>query len=243
MHLIKLSAIASTNSYLKELNSEIPLNDETVVCANSQLSGRGQRGASWYSEPGKSLTFSLLKRYSQLPTEQSVAINLAVSLSVASVLDSLEVPEVSVKWPNDIMSANKKIAGILIENQLQGENIVSSVIGIGINVNNKNFADLPNAGSLLLATGKAYDLDLVIETVGESVFEELRNIHSAPFEIIHSKYESRLFRKGIISEFKRADGTRFNGRIAGVNRSGDLVVELESGVSEKFQLKEIELLL
>lgn len=242
MKLIKLSAIESTNSYLKEMNSIIQLEDEIIVWTNSQTNGRGQMGASWYSEPGKSLTFSMLKRYSGLPAESAVAINLAVSLGVASALDSLEIPGVKVKWPNDIMSANKKIAGILIENQLKGEHIASSVIGIGINVNNEKFVNLPKAGSLFLATDRTYEPEVVLRTVAGSILMELGKFPAQTLETLKDTYESMLFRKGIASKFQREDGSQFMGEILGVNHTGDLQVIMEDASLRCFQLKEIELL-
>ena len=242
MNLIKLSAIASTNDYLKEMISKISVDDETVVWTNSQTSGRGQRGTSWYAEPGKSLAFSLLKRHTGLGVEAAVLVNLAVSLAVARALDSLEIPSITVKWPNDIMSDNKKIAGILIENQLQGDSIASSVIGIGINVNNRSFENLPHAGSLHLATGNTFDHEVVLKAVNKAVLKELRVISSRTFETLSSKYGNRLFRKGEISEFLRQDGSKFRGEILGVNSSGNLLVKMENGNSVNFRLKEIELL-
>ncbi len=241
MNLIKLSATASTNTCLKKMASEISLEDETVVWADTQTEGRGQRGNSWYSETGKSLTFSVLKRFSELPAETGSAINFAVSLGIMDALKSLEIPSVAVKWPNDIMSYDKKICGILVQNQLKGGLISSSVIGIGINVNNLKLDSLPNAGSMRLVANREFDLKTVFDKVVESVLKELRLLSLESSEELRKNYEYFLFRKDKRSEFLLSDGSERSGVIRGVNRLGQLEVELNDGLRRSFQLKEISL--
>ena len=135
MNIIKLNAIGSTNTYLKNLCKNTGVSDCTLVVANEQTQGRGQMGASWQSRQGQSLTFSMLKRFNRLHISDNAAIAFGVSIAVKSVLEKLKVPAVSIKWPNDIMSYGQKLCGILIENQLEGNHVVSSIIGVGLNVN------------------------------------------------------------------------------------------------------------
>ncbi|TFG78733.1 MAG: biotin--[acetyl-CoA-carboxylase] ligase, partial [Flavobacteriales bacterium] len=148
MRIVKLNAIDSTNCYLKGLMQTEALEDFTVVVANQQNSGRGQMGSKWTSEPGKNLIMSVLKIFNDLPAEQQFSLNVCVSLAVFDTLKSLEIPKLSIKWPNDILSGNLKIGGILIENSLLGTQIRSAIIGLGLNVNQTDFVDLPNASSL-----------------------------------------------------------------------------------------------
>lgn len=241
MDLIKLSAITSTNSYLKEMCALTQLKEATVVWAQTQTEGRGQRGSTWQSEPGKSLTFSVLKRFHNLSTTEHILINIATSLGVAKALDKLKIPKVAIKWPNDIMSYDKKLCGILIENQLKGKLLSSSIIGIGLNVNNVEFDNLPQAGSLFTITGKNYELKEVLELMVRCILEELEKLEISSHDELKMAYEARLFRKDEISVFEREDGTLLNGIIRGVNREGNLCVELEDESLAQFNLKEVKL--
>jgi BirA family biotin operon repressor/biotin-[acetyl-CoA-carboxylase] ligase len=241
LKLIKLSATASTNSYLKDLGAQIRLEDDTIVWAETQFDGRGQRGNPWTSEAGKSLTFSMFKRFLQLRSEEHIRINLAVSLGIARSLIQLNIPQITIKWPNDIMSYNKKICGILIENQLQGNSITGSVVGIGLNVNNTEFHDLPNAGSLYLATEKTFDLESVLRQVSLSLSSHLDKVENIRFESLIEDYHTMLFRKDTISVFEYPDGSLFNGIILGLSSDGKLLVELEDEKVIEFGMKEISL--
>ncbi|KAA3623212.1 MAG: biotin--[acetyl-CoA-carboxylase] ligase [Flavobacterium sp.] len=241
MELIKLSAIASTNSYLKEICTQMQPRDATVVWAESQTEGRGQRGTSWQSEPGKSLTFSLLKRFSIFSSADHILINMATSIGVAKALDLLKIPKVAIKWPNDIMSYDKKLCGILIENQLKGKLLSSSIIGIGLNINNSKFDNLPHAGSLFTITGKNYELEAVLELLVKCILEELEKLETSSFNELKTVYEPSLFRKDEISVFEHEDGTLLNGIIRGISVEGNLCVELEDERWAEFSLKEIKL--
>ncbi len=96
-----------------------PMEDYTTVVAKNQLKGRGQMGTSWQSEGGKNLTFSVLKNFSALRVQQQFVLNIGVSMALCDVLRTLGLPNVTIKWPNDIMSGSLKICGILIENILR----------------------------------------------------------------------------------------------------------------------------
>jgi BirA family biotin operon repressor/biotin-[acetyl-CoA-carboxylase] ligase len=227
---------------LKQLVKETQLQDETVVVADRQLSGRGQMGNHWLSREGQSLTFSMFKTFEKLQIEQQFMISMAVSLAIIKALKSLNIPKTSIKWPNDILSANTKIGGILIENVLEGYLVKYSVIGIGLNVNETNFPDLPQASSLKLETGKVFQLEEVLDTVLKSIFKNLNNLSGVNFSEIKRIYEKNLFRKEIISVFETPQGSRFNGIIKGVSDIGELLVETENDPLQKFQLKEIKLI-
>ena len=195
MKIIKLNAIDSTNSYLKQLSKETCLQDETVVLTNRQISGRGQMGNLWLSREGQSLTFSMFKAFDRLQIERQFMISMAVSLAIVKALKSLNVPNISIKWPNDILSANKKIGGILIENVLEGNYVKHSIIGIGLNVNETDFLKLPQASSLKLETGKTFFLEEVFQSIVISVFQNLKDLTQKNFEDIKLKYENELFQK------------------------------------------------
>jgi len=240
--IIKLNAIDSTNSYLINLGKNKELEDQTIVQANEQKKGRGQQGAVWQSVSQQSLTFSVFKRFDTLSVSAISSITYAVSLGVQKALKKLLIPKVEIKWPNDIMSQSKKVAGILIENQVKQGKIVSSVIGIGINVNEEHFKNLPQAISMRLATGAKYNLDEVLYEVSEAVFSELNAIKTNSFSELKTRYEASLFRKESISVFETLDGIRFNGKIIGVTDTGELIIENKDDVLTTYQLKEIKLL-
>jgi len=242
LNLIKLNAIDSTNTYLKQLAKEMLLPNETVVVAESQLAGRGQMGNGWCSKKGESLTFSMFQTYEGLHAERQFIISMAVSIAIAKALEKMNVPRISVKWPNDILSANKKIGGILIENVLDGSFVRYSVIGFGLNVNEVDFPNLPQASSLKLQTGKNFQLEEVLDALLKNVFKRLKNLSVSDFSEMKKQYEKKLFRKEKISVFETPERVRFNGIIKGVSDIGELLVETENNPLQKFQMKEVKLI-
>lgn len=241
MKLIKINAIGSTNDYLKELVKTLPLEDGTVVATDHQRNGRGQMGASWFFEVGKSLAFSVFKKGNGWPASDQFYINFAVCVGVKKGLDSLGIPKTTIKWPNDILADGKKVGGILVETQFQKMAMVSSVIGIGLNVNNLGLELYPQASSLLLSSGRHFDLQEVMTTVYQSVMDELVALTSDTKKEIHKAYERWLFRKDEWSLFEDARNNQFEGTIEGVGPEGRLKVRLKEGTLKTFELKEIQL--
>ncbi|WP_164905134.1 biotin--[acetyl-CoA-carboxylase] ligase [Aequorivita ciconiae] len=239
MNIIKLNATDSTNTYLKELVNNTTVEDQTVIIAEDQEKGRGQRGSGWLSRKGQSLTFSVFKRFSDLQAENQFVISMAVSLALVEAFEKINVPDVSVKWPNDILSGKKKIAGILIENVLEGANIKHSIIGIGINVNETHFPNLPQASSIRLETGKYFQLDEMFDSVVRNVLKGLANISDHSFSDLRPLYEQNMFQRDSISAFEDGTGQRFQGKIRGISDFGELIIERNNASAEKFQLKEI----
>lgn len=241
-HIIKLLAIDSTNSYLKKMAKETHLADLTVAVADSQHAGRGQMGNSWYAKEGQSLTFSVFKRFDELASEHQFRVTMAVSLAVIYALQRLNVPNLTIKWPNDILSANKKIGGILIESVLEGQNLKYAIIGIGLNVNNTDLPQLPQASSLKLATGNSFQKEEVLEAVLAEMFTNFQENPCSDFYFCKTLYEANLFRRGVVSVFETPAGIRFNGIIKGVSEMGELLVETENGPLQKFQMKEVKMI-
>lgn len=242
MHIIKLDAIDSTNTYLKELSVSGDVQDGLAVVAKFQTNGRGQMGTVWSSQDAKNLTFSVFKDVSFLDIEHHFYISIAVSLAVYDALNRLGIQRVKVKWPNDILSDNKKIAGILIENVIKLNVITGSVIGIGLNVNQTDFTDLPSASSLLLLSGQVYDLDEVLNMVLKQIDIHFEYLKSGRFKMLKSRYESHLFRKNKPSTFRNAEGALFLGYIVGVSELGNLLIRVENNIIKSFDFKEVSLL-
>ncbi len=216
--------------------------DELVLTTANQEKGRGQHGTSWQSQLGKSLVCSLFKRFFQLPVGEQFLLNMLVSLGVLDALRQLEIPKVAIKWPNDIMSHSQKLAGILIENQIKGSYIDSSIIGIGLNVNETFFTELPQATSLTLVTGRTFTIDEVLQKIATCVFEKLKNVQPSQFEAVRAVYYRNLFRKDKISVFETPDGILQNGIIKGVSQQGRLIISDEDDTRTEYELKEIKLL-
>lgn len=242
MNIIKLNATASTNNYLKNLVREYPVGDETAVLTIHQTQGRGQRENSWYSKSEESLAFSLFKRFHVTKVEAQFKINMAVSIHVKEQLSAFEVPQVSVKWPNDIMSANKKIGGILIENTLRQQYVKHAVIGIGLNVNNDVLPHLPQASSMKIQSEKTFSISDVFLSLTKSCFEELRKMESIPFSTYRDQYESILFRIDEKSEFENSENQRFEAKIKGVSNTGELLIEHKNGLLKQIQVKELKMI-
>ncbi|MBO3098469.1 biotin--[acetyl-CoA-carboxylase] ligase [Gelidibacter pelagius] len=242
MRIIKLDAIDSTNTYLKRLSGEGTAEDGLAVVASLQTNGRGQMGTVWSSQEAKNLTFSVFKDVSFINVSQHFYISMAVSLAVYQALTCLGITKIKVKWPNDILSDDKKIAGILIENVIKLNVITGSVIGIGLNVNQTDFKGLPGASSLLLLSGQVNDLDEIMDAVLKQIDVYFQHLKDENFKTLKSQYESHLFRKNKPSTFKDAEGSVFSGYIVGISDFGNLLVKIEGNTIRSFDFKEVVLL-
>ncbi len=242
MHIIKLNATDSTNSNLKSLVQSGHFDDFTTVVTDQQYMGRGQMGTNWQSEAGKNLTFSVLKRFDDFNAIERFQLNICISLALVAVLKDLQVPDIAIKWPNDILSGTSKICGILIENTLSGDKIHYSIIGIGLNVNQNTFDNLENVSSLKLLLGRNLNLDELLNQILIHLKKEFQNLEMYTESSFWISYENLLFRKDKPSTFKDNEGSFFMGFIRGVSKDGKLQVTLEDDILKEFDLKEVKLL-
>ena len=241
MQLIKLDAIDSTNDFLKAMAANGDTPNFTVVTAENQTKGKGQMGAVWNSEIGKNLIMSVLIKEVLSHIADVFDLNIVVALSVIDVLQKQEIPDLAIKWPNDIMSANKKIGGILIENSIKSDGSIDSVAGLGLNVNQTNFENLPKASSLAVVSDKIFDKENLLVDIVASMkrhIEKLKQNKTA----LWAAYEKELFRKEIPTVFEEQDSQRFMGIIKGVSESGRLQVLLENDQIKDFEIKQIQML-
>lgn len=241
MKRIKLSATESTNSYLKELMYSGSAVDFTVVTTVEQTKGRGQLHSNWESEPGKNLTFSVLKLHQRLGVENHFLISICVSLALFQVLSSLGVPRLSVKWPNDILSGTSKICGILIENTIGGQEIRTSIIGIGLNVNQISFLNQPKASSLKLILNIEFQLEELLDLVLEELRISLSHLQKPDWSLMLENYESQLFKKDVPATFQEPNGPLFTGIIQGITKDGKLRILLDDDKIMEYGLKEVKL--
>jgi len=240
MKIIKLDAIDSTNTFLKELCQENDVDDFTVVITDNQTEGRGQMSSVWKSDSGKNLTFSILVKFKELGVNNQFYISKVISLAISEVLSTILPTKISIKWPNDILSEQQKICGILIENSVKKSKIKHSIVGIGLNVNQTVFQSLPNATSMKLISNSDFNLDELLEALVNSIRKHVVLLNAKKNEQIDSLYLKRLYKMNIPTMFRDAKKTVFMGKIIGVSEIGRLQVELENETISEFNLKEIQ---
>ncbi|KAF2519082.1 biotin--[acetyl-CoA-carboxylase] ligase [Flavobacterium salilacus subsp. salilacus] len=241
MNIIKLSAIHSTNDYLKELSAMRHVDNFTIAIAEHQTQGKGQMGTRWEAEHGKNLTFSVLVKDLLLEINAIFYLNAAVAVSIVETLEKFNMPGLAIKWPNDILAGNKKLGGILIENNIRSNGEIHSVVGIGINVNQTEFEGLPKATSLALIAAKEFDKNDVMIAVAENLKRNLSLLLHKDTDAIWDKYLLKLYKKNVPMTFER-EGMRFMGIIKGVSKSGSLEVQLEDDSIAHYKVKEVQLL-
>ena len=240
MKLIKLDAIDSTNIYVKELIAKGDIKNYTAIISKYQTSGRGRNNNIWLDEPSKNLNFTLYKEFNTFKIENKFLLNIISSISVFKLLKKYNLKNLSVKWPNDIMTGNKKISGILIENNIRGKLINYSVIGIGINVNQLNFKNLPKATSLHIETGVTNSPELMAEELQQILKLNFELMLENPYKLLDD-YNKFLFEKDKTANFL-INGKIFLGKLTKVNKLGEILIRNNDGVIEKFNVDEIKLI-
>ncbi|RZJ75066.1 MAG: biotin--[acetyl-CoA-carboxylase] ligase [Flavobacterium sp.] len=241
MNIIKLSAINSTNDYLKKLSAGMYVENFTIVTAENQTGGKGQMGAEWNVEAGKNLTFSLLIKDLLLNINEIFDLNAATAVSILEALTSFNIPDLGIKWPNDILAGNKKVGGILIENSIRTDGEIYSIIGIGLNVNQVMFDGLPKAASLATVTGRQFDKEAILLAVAEKIKWNVSGLLNRDTTAIWEKYHQKLYKKEIPMTFEK-DNRKFMGIIKGVTKNGSLKVLLDDDTVAEFRIKEVQLL-
>lgn len=248
-NLITLKKVDSTNNYAKLLAANSgPLPDGTVILAEAQHGGRGQSGNSWVSEPGKNLTFSILFDCSFLRPPDQFFLSMAISLGLIDGLNPILGGNSAIKWPNDILlsTRERKLGGILIENLLAGNVIKTSVVGIGINVNQEIFPGLPDATSLRREKNTVFPLDALLTHLCQTVEARFLQLKGGARQALKEDYlrhllgygRKRLYYSGPAAE--QMQETSFEGIITGVTHEGKLLIETE-GVIRAFNKKEVSI--
>lgn len=240
IHLV--DEIDSTNNYMKSLLLKQKVKEGTIISADFQTGGRGQRGNGWMSENGKNLLFSIVLYPDAVKANEQFLISQVVSLAVADFLRKY-ADGITIKWPNDIYWREKKICGILIENAIEGDEIKESVCGIGVNLNQESFdSSLPNPVSLKQITGEYYEQSIMLEEVRELLFSYYEKLRRGEMQIIAEEYRDSLFRKTGYHLFN--DNTNdFIARIKDVASDGTLVLQTENGNERRFAFKEVRYVL
>jgi len=241
-NLIKLDRVSSTNDYFKEqLSNFKPLEEGSAIMTIDQYSGKGQRGNTWLSQPGKNLTISFVFYTSFLKITDQFLLNVCFSLGLTNWLQSILKLPVKVKWPNDIMVHQRKICGILIENQLKSGSLRSSVVGLGINVNQTNFGPelserVCSIKGLLDAT-EDFNIDDLLPGLFYHLQVQYELLRAGEHQQLMDSYNASLMWFGEIRPFL-IDGLEVIGKIDKVEKDGLLHVAFGQTV-RTFQLKEI----
>jgi|SRR5690606_17859644 len=235
-NLVFVPECPSTNALALEISQQSAAKDGTVVITDSQTAGKGQRGNTWEAAPGLNLTFSIITKPGFLAVNKQFYLNIVISLALKDYLEEKIPDAVYVKWPNDILVHDRKISGILIENQLHGSTIVHSVIGIGINLNQQNF-NSSTATSLSLVTGREYDRERELALLLPFIERRYLELRRGDYGRLMDAYLAALYRRNARHVFS-SGGETFEGIIRDLDEWGKLRVETEQGV-RVFDVKEL----
>lgn len=245
--MIHLNETDSTNRYLQQLCQEAGNNkveEFTTVCADYQTAGKGQRGNSWEAAKGANLLFSFVCYPTFVPIRQQFVLSQLISLGIKETLDEY-CSDISIKWPNDIYWKEKKICGILIENDLQGNSIGRCISGIGLNINQEVFlSDAPNPISLKQITGKHYQRETILEKVMQRIEQSYQKLKedSAYASELATRYAASLFRREGFHCYQDKDGL-FNARLVRVETDGRFVLMDEANQERSYLFKEVQYVL
>ena len=240
-------SIGSTNTYLRELNGGDPAYDYEVAVADFQTAGRGQKGNTWESEQGKNLLFSILAHPKGIKVQEQFYISEAIALAVSDAVIAVAGPEYaadfSVKWSNDIYYKDFKMAGILIENTLQGSSILDTVVGVGLDVNQEVFvSDAPNPISLKNITGRDYDRDALLDDIIARFIGYMELDTPSQRAGVDELYRNRLYRRQGYYTFRDENGV-FEACIEGIRPDGCLMLQTRSGEHRTYEFKQVQFVL
>ncbi|RKD91393.1 biotin--[acetyl-CoA-carboxylase] ligase [Mangrovibacterium diazotrophicum] len=240
--IIILEQTPSTNNYATDQVRENEVKEGTVFLAVAQTAGRGHLANKWESAAGKNLTFSIYIRPNFLPIEKSYMLSKVVCLGLERYLSRF-VDQVRIKWPNDVYVGDRKICGILIENGIMRGEILQSIIGIGLNINQEKFvSDAPNPVSLFQLTGETRDLEEQLKELLSHIDLFYQKLAKGEYEEVSDLFVSKLYRLNEWHWFKDDQGKYF-GKIIGVNEIGQLLVEDESKNVRAYHFKEVSYLI
>ncbi len=232
-------SIDSTNSKALQLASVQNAAEGSVVISAYQDKGRGQRGNEWHSHAGENVLMSIILYPKFLLPKKIFALNQVVALAVYDTVAALCNEKINIKWPNDIMVNDKKIAGILIENSFRGDEVANSVAGVGLNVNQSEFENFNlRATSLCLLTKTKFEVKEIAQLLQNKIEFWYASLKQGNYELIDDFYHGRLYRLNELSKYKIKDQTVL-GTITGVNENGKLIFETDAGEVLKLDNKEI----
>ena len=235
--IIKINAIDSSNNEIKRLYNKKLHSNGLVIWAKNQTQGRGQGSKIWLSKPNKNLTFSIFLSGENSNFSSPLCLNLIASLSVKKVLACFGIKNILIKWPNDILSVDKKISGILIENLFKGKKLMGSIVGVGINVNQITFPENYNAISMKIITQNVFSLKKVLYKFLDIFSHNLFFYND--FDLLKRDFNKSLFRKNELIEYKIKGNTK-RGKIVGLNDYETFKILNLNGLKETPKINDVK---
>lgn len=232
--IIAFDSIESTNKTAAELLRLSKVHHGAVILAREQTVGRGQRDRAWTAQPGLDLTMSVVLKPAALRAEEQFVLGKLAALAVADVARAIVAREVRIKWPNDVLVERRKLAGILIKNEVVGELVQNSIVGIGLNVNSTDLPETLMATSLRLETGRIEDLTGLVKAVCMAVDRRWAQWEHAP-DTLAAEYTEQLWARGRWADLL-LDGQPVVARPMDVDAHGRLIVEHEDGQVKAYGL-------
>ena len=236
MKVIRFDTVTSTNDLARD--EQFVHGD--LLWAEEQTAGRGQRGHTWLSHKGENLTFTLLVEPKFLPAREQFLLSEAAALALVDTLQSYHI-EATIKWTNDIYVGNRKIVGMLIEHFYSGMHLRRTLIGIGLNVNQRMFdASLPNPTSMALEREKTFDREEVVERFTTAFEARYKQLEEGQSDALQQDYRQAMYRIHQMQRFRLPDSTEFEAEIEGVEAGGALQLRHADGTRKSYQFKEVE---
>ena len=236
--IIKVNATRSTNDKVKMLIKSKKIFSGDLIIAKYQYGGRGQLMNKWYSSYGKNLLCSLFYKPLDIKSDRTFLINQVVSLAVLKTIRKFNNEKCLIKWPNDILSVNKKIAGILVENSLSSGKVNHSIIGVGININQVFFKSLPNATSIKKISNKNIDVQRVLNVLIDSYKYYFTKIND--IEYINDQYNRNIFGKHGCRFI--INGKKQSGKIISISNTGIIKLKTDSKKIGTYDSRKVKLL-
>jgi BirA family biotin operon repressor/biotin-[acetyl-CoA-carboxylase] ligase len=235
-NLVFVPDCPSTNTLALQISEQSSAIEGTLVITDHQTAGKGQRGNIWEAEPGMNLTFSLILKPNFLAINKQFFLNIVICLALKDYLKEKTPDYVYIKWPNDILVHEKKISGVLIENQLQGTRISNSIVGVGLNINQKHFHPF-SATSVANITGTAFDLAVELPILLGFIESRYLQLRQEKHEVLMNGYLDALYRRHEKHTFSH-NGHLFEGVIQDLDESGKLRIQIGNEI-RCFGIKEI----
>jgi len=231
--------IDSTNAEAMRLLKVHKPTEGTCICARFQREGKGQRSNNWLSRPGENLLASFILYPPEQNASQPFLLSKAVAIAVQRTLQVFTQAKPEIKWPNDLLLDGKKAAGILIENQWSGSRWQSSIVGIGINVNQTKFT-IPHATSLARLNGQKTEVQAILKQLQLELSDWYQSYCNRDFTTISQEYHATLFGRHEPRRYTNQTGS-FDARVKSVLDDGKIELEIANGTVQEYALSEISL--
>lgn len=236
-HIIQIDRVSSTNNYAAKLLNQTKIPFGAVIMAQFQDDGRGQRGAVWQSKSGENLLFSAILDGSLMKECPPFYLSKCVAVSIKDTLSFFLKHKIHLKWPNDVLVERRKIAGVLIESQWKGNNLFSSIIGVGLNVNQTHFEYGFDATSMKLLSANDYDLKEVLQVLCTKLNFNFNRLLSKEYSDLQQDYLSSLYKYNEKTHFKIGDKLE-EVVLKDVNENGMVSLEMLGGKIKEYDFSQ-----